>query len=200
MRTGVWLFAAGTEGLVHEYIYNTTTKAWRAGFTFPTSDGFSGAYASRLNSYMIVTLVNSTRHISQWGRARNNGTWELVTDDSNGVSDYNATLAVNTSICAPNNIFFQDSRALINVCGFLNVGDSASLSRWYPTYNVSTAAALQGTGIGCQHLDEPSPMFRIFYQNDNGEVVEATRMYQASEPSTQTKDYGLYDYRVVSFT
>ena len=202
LDSGVWLFVGGHDGLVHEHIYNTTNNTWRSGMTFEGANGYSGAYVSRGLSVLSVTVTNSSGYLDHWLKDfSSNGTWAQHNEDNNrgqtSFSWYNASYATNTSICAPNNIFLQEPGGKIASVGFRLISDYVKYQEWQQSFGISNGTALNGTGIGCHYFEDTATMHRVFYQDEDGDVIEATRNYNTSKSSSQLLDAGKYTYSVV---
>ena len=175
---GVSLYATGSDGTIHEYIYDEKNGTWDNGFTFPNTDGYSGAGIWLTNAVATLYTASSGQSLELWSRdyktisSGNSNRWQL------GPSSQ-ANLMQNGSICGQWGIAFQRASGIVQGSNFTVYGDPEN-TRWDTTYNISDQAPINGTAISCWYTF-PAPkaavMFQVFYQTDGSQIERAVRMW-----------------------
>lgn len=177
---GINLYASGTDGTIHEYIFDNQNGTWDNGFTFPDTDGFSGAAIWSTSSNATLYTAGSSQSLELWFRDYSNNSsgdsnrWQL------GPSS-RADLMQNGSMCGQWGIAFQSAGGIVQGSNFTAYGDSGH-TRWDTTYNISDQAAINGSAVSCWYYfpaEAPSRdmKFQIFYQTDESKIEQAVRMW-----------------------
>jgi len=190
---GVSLYAGGTDGTIHEYIFDGQDRSWNQGFTFPNTDGFSGAGIWSTSSNATLYTASSSQSLELWFRGYNdtssgNGNrWQL------GPSSH-ADLMQNGSICGQWGIAFQSASGIVQGSNFTEYADPGH-TRWDTTYNISDQAAINGSAISCWYTFPEKEVarhvrFQVFYQTDGSKIEQAVRMWG---PDNQTFP-GIWNY------
>lgn len=189
---GVSLYATGTDGTIHEYIYDCQYGTWDNGFTFLNTDGFSGAGFWSTGSKVTLYTASSGQSLELWSRdykptsSGNSNRWQL------GPSSH-ADLMHNGSMCGQWGIAFQSAGGTVQGSNFTVY--AAENTRWDTTYNISDQAPIDGTAVSCwytfpaQNVDR-AVMFQVFYQTDASQIERAVRMWG---PDNQTVP-GIWKY------
>jgi len=190
---GVSLYATGTDGAIHEYVYDEQNGSWNNGFTFPNTDGFSGAGIWSTGSKATLYTASSSQSLELWFRDYNNTSggnsnrWQL------GPSSH-AKLMQNGSMCGQWGIAFQSAGGIVQGSNF-TVYDDPEHTRWDTTYNISGQAAIDGSAVSCWYTFSENKaarnvMSQVFYQTDGSQIERAVRMWG---PDNQTVP-GIWNY------
>ena len=177
---GISLYAAGTDGTIHEYIFDDENGAWSNGFTFPNTDGFSGASTWSTGSSAFFYAESSSQSLELWFR-----NYDSISDDNGnrwqlGPSS-TASLMENGSMSGQYGIAFQSSSGVIQGSNFTTYVNPKN-TRWDTTYNISDQAAIDGSAVSCWFFFptagvKSNIMFQVFYQTDENSIEEAVRTW-----------------------
>jgi len=174
------LYATGTNGTIHEYIFDDRTNSWTEGSTFPYTDGFSGASTWSEGPSSFLFTVSSSQSLEFWFRDYS----AASSDDGNrwqlGPSSH-VDLMQNGSVCGQTGVAFQSSSGFIQGSNFTDFTDPGE-TRWDTSYNISDQAAINGSAVSVWFFysyahANPNIMFQAFYQKDGSEIEEAIRTW-----------------------
>ena len=175
---GLSLYASGTDGIIHEYIFNDQDGSWSDDFIFSNSEGFGGAAIYSLGSAAFFYALASDQTMEFWWRDYNlssgNNSWHL------GPSS-NDTVLQNTSMCVLFMLAYQGSSGIIQGSDFSPSGDPGG-TKWDQEFNISNQSAINGSAVSCWFFDPPpnttdSLMFQVFYQVEGNQIEEARKYY-----------------------
>ena len=182
---GLSLYASGTDGIIHEYIFNDQDGSWSDGYIFSNLDGFGGASIYSLGSYAFFFALASDQTMELWWRDYNltsgNNSWHL------GPSSHDSVLQ-HTSMCALFMLAYQGSSGIIQGSDFSPSADAGG-TRWDKEFNISNQSAINGSAVSCWFFD-PTPntsdslMFQVFYQVEGNQIEEARRNYGPGNNTT----------------
>lgn len=119
---GISLYASGIDGTIHEYIFDDQNGSWNLQFTFPDTNGFSGAATWSTFSNATLYTASSSQTLELWYRdydttaSGNSNGWQL------GPSSH-ADLMQNGSICGQWGIAFQSASGLVQGSNFTSYAD-----------------------------------------------------------------------------
>jgi len=175
---GLSLYASGTDGIIHEYIFNEQDGTWSDGFIFFNTDGFSGATVYSVTTNALFFALSNDQMMEFWWRNYNtsssnhDNSWHL------GQSSHDSVIQ-NVSMCAQYLIAFQGSSGMIQGSNFSSSADPAG-TRWGVEYNISNQPAINGSAVSCWFFypDRGTPdglMFQVFYQVEGNQIAEARK-------------------------
>ena len=132
-----YMYAGGTDGLMHEYTYDSTINKWQPTSDFVRSNGFSGATVTPDTNLSTLHLVNSEGNLVLWTRPPPNDSgvpraWSQgAASQQLPVSVYaNSTLQLDKK---HNQVIFQDTTGELQVIGFRGEGVDAQWNAPLPT-------------------------------------------------------------------
>ncbi|KAK2798538.1 hypothetical protein FQN50_008806 [Emmonsiellopsis sp. PD_5] len=191
---GLSLFASGTDGHMHEYLYNEDDESWTDGSTFASTNGYGGASVWSQNNLAYLFTLGNTQLIDLWWRdyndteSQNNGdAWHL------GPSS-NAAVMANASMCGQYDFAYQAANGRIQGSNFTTLTKLDSM-RWDTSYDISDGPAMENSAVSCWYFfpsdGRENTMFHVFYQAENGDIREARRYWEADNATVPgTWHYG----------
>ncbi|KAK2805873.1 hypothetical protein FQN51_008647 [Onygenales sp. PD_10] len=196
---GLSLFASGTDGHMHEYLYNEDEESWTDGSTFASTNGYGGASVWSQNNYAYLFTLGNTQLIDLWWRdyndtqSKNNGdAWHL------GPSS-NAAVMANASMCGQYDFAYQAANGRIQGSNFTTLTKLETM-RWDTSYDISDAPAMENSALSCWYFfpsdGRGNTMFHVFYQAENGDIREARRYWEADNATVP----GTWHYDKVPIT
>lgn len=146
---GMTLYASGDDGVIHEYLFDDQHGTWSNGFTFPNTDGHSGAstWSEDTSAFIFAASSGSGNSLELWYRDYNNTSdnpnnkWQLGPSSS-------ASLALNGGMCGQYGIAYQASSGLIQGSDFSGFSDPTQ-TNWTTTYNIINQAAIEYSAVSC---------------------------------------------------
>ncbi|KAI4199089.1 MAG: hypothetical protein LQ350_004844 [Teloschistes chrysophthalmus] len=177
---GLSLYASGTDGTIHEYIFNDQDGSWTEGFNFPGANGFSGASTWSLDARAFIYTVSSSNSLEFWYRnyspmaSVSDNRWQL------GPSSH-ADLMRNASVCGQFGVAFQGSNGTIQGSNFTTFEDLDQV-RWDTLYDISEQPAMDGSAVSCWYFfpakdAKRNVMSQVFYQTTANKITEAVRLW-----------------------
>ncbi|KAK2792900.1 hypothetical protein FQN52_002578 [Onygenales sp. PD_12] len=110
-----------------------------------------------------------------------------------------ATVMANASMCGNTALFYQTARGRIQASNFSTVTDP-DLMRWDTTYDISDGPAMKNSALSCWFVpgdvSSGSTMYHVFYQAENGDIMEARRYWEAVDGTAP----GAWHYQKVPIT
>ena len=190
---GMGLYAGGTDGILHEYIYDEQDGSWSAGFTFPNTNGLGGASTWFTGSEAFLYVGGNDGTLELWYRDYNNTSTNQNNKWQLGPSS-NASLFSNGSMCGQYGIAYQDSEGLIQGSNFSHLED-VSQTRWDVTFDITTHEAIPGSAVSYGYFfsypkAHRNLMNQIFYQPKDHGIEEAVRTWA---PDNATMP-GIWEY------
>ena len=132
-----YMYAGGTDGLLHEYTHTAGTEDWQPTSDFAASNGFSGATVRPDTDLSTIHLVNADGNLELWTRtpSKENGVPEPWAKGAIStqlpVTVYtNSTLQIDKG---NRQILFQDTTGEIQAIGFRGDGAAAQWNAPQPT-------------------------------------------------------------------